>query len=221
MIITKKALPRRTILRGLGVTLALPWLESMVPALTALSRSAAAPARRFGVFYVPNGMSMGYWSPESEGAIDKLPPILETLEAHKDRVLMVGGLNSDPATKVIRAGAHARSSGVFLNCVPFSGSEADVVAGTTMDQLAAKQFGQETQIASLELGIEVAGVARRVRRRELRLDEHYLLELAHDCLTARQRPPVCVRTALRPEAGVPTLRPGWPASGATAAFSTC
>lgn len=154
MIITKKALPRRTILRGLGVSLALPWLESMVPALTALSRSAAAPAKRFGVFYVPNGMSMGYWSPKSEGVIDQLPPILQTLEAHKDRVLMVGGLNSDPATKVIRAGAHARSSGVFLNCVPFSGSEADVVAGTTMDQLAAKQFGQETQLASLELGIE-------------------------------------------------------------------
>jgi hypothetical protein len=154
MFITKKALPRRTVLKGLGVTLALPWLESMVPALTALSRSAAAPTKRFGVFYVPNGMSMGYWSPQSEGMIDQLPPTLQTLQAHKDRVLMLGGLNSDPALKVIRAGAHARSSGVFLNCVPFSGSEAHVVAGTTMDQLAAKQFGQETQLASLELGIE-------------------------------------------------------------------
>ena len=154
MIITKKALPSRTVLKGLGVTLALPWLESMVPALTALSRSAAAPTLRFGVFYVPNGMSMGYWSPPSEGMIDQLPPTLQTLQAHKDRVLMLGGLNSDPALKIIRAGAHARSSGVFLNCVPFSGAEAHVVAGTTMDQLAAKQFGQETQLASLELDIE-------------------------------------------------------------------
>ena len=153
-IITKKALPRRTVLRGLGVTLALPWLESMVPALTALARSAAAPARRFGVFYVPNGMSMGYWSPRSEGPLDQLPPTLRTLQAHKDQVLMLGGLNQAASTAVVRAGAHARSSGVFLTCVPFTGAEATVVAATTMDQLAAARFGQETQIASLELGIE-------------------------------------------------------------------
>jgi hypothetical protein len=154
MFITKKALPRRTVLRGLGVTLALPWLESMVPALTALAQSGAAPARRLGVFYAPNGMSMGYWSPQSVGAIDQLPPTLQTLQAHKDRVLMLGGLNQAAAVEVVRAGAHARSSGVFLTCVPFTGSEATVVAATTMDQLAARQFGQETQIASLELGIE-------------------------------------------------------------------
>ena len=154
MFITKKALPRRTVLRGLGVTLALPWLESMVPALTALAQSGAAPARRLGVFYAPNGMSMGYWSPQSVGAIDQLPPTLQTLQAHKDRVLVLGGLNQAAAVEVVRAGAHARSSGVFLTCVPFTGSEATVVAATTMDQLAARQFGQETQIASLELGIE-------------------------------------------------------------------
>lgn len=154
MFITKKALPRRTVLRGLGVTLALPWLESMVPALTALAQSGAAPARRLGVFYAPNGMSMGYWSPQKVGAIDQLPLTLQTLQAHKDRVLMLGGLNQAAAVEVVRAGAHARSSGVFLTCVPFTGSEATVVAATTMDQLAARQFGQETQIASLELGIE-------------------------------------------------------------------
>ena len=66
MIITKKALPRRTVVRSLGVTLALPWLESMAPALTALSQSPAAPPRRLGVFYVPNRMSLGYWSPHAE-----------------------------------------------------------------------------------------------------------------------------------------------------------
>lgn len=154
MYLSKKALPRRTVLRGLGVTLALPWLESMVPAMTALAQSGAAPARRFGVFYAPNGMSMGYWSPPSEGPIDQLPPTLQTLQAHKDRVLMLGGLNQAAAVEVVRAGAHARSSGVFLTCVPFTGAEATVVAATTMDQLAANQFGQETQIASLELGIE-------------------------------------------------------------------
>ena len=68
MIITKKHLSRRTVLRGLGATLALPLLDSMVPALTALSQTAAAPTRRLGVFYVPNGMSMGYWLPKAEGA---------------------------------------------------------------------------------------------------------------------------------------------------------
>lgn len=154
MIVVRKALPRRTVLRGLGASLALPWLDSMAPALTALSRSAAAPARRLGVFYVPNGMSMGYWSPPSEGAIDRLPPTLRTLQAHRERVLMLGGLNQAASTQVVRAGAHARSSGVFLTCVPFTGSEATVVAATTMDQLAANRFSQETQLASLELGIE-------------------------------------------------------------------
>ena len=154
MFLTKKALPRRTVLRGLGVSLALPWLDSMVPALTALAQSPAAPGRRFGVFYAPNGMSMGYWSPESEGALDQLPPTLQSLQSHRERVLMLGGLNQASSSRVVRAGAHARSSGVFLNCVPFTGKEADVVAATTMDQLAARQFAAETQLASLELGIE-------------------------------------------------------------------
>ncbi len=110
MFITKKSLPRRTVLRGLGVTLALPWMESMVPALTALAQSGAAPARRFGVFYAPNGMSMGYWSPTTEGPIDQLPPTLQTLQAHKDRVLMLGGLNQAAALAVVRAGAHSRNT---------------------------------------------------------------------------------------------------------------
>ena len=158
MIITKRHLPRRTVLRGLGVTLALPWLESMVPALTALSQSGAAPGHRLGVFYVPNGMSMGYWSPQAEGAIEQLPPTLQTLQPHKDRVLMLGGLLQASADQILRAGAHSRSSGVFLNCVPFTGSQATVVAATTMDQLVANEFGQATQLASLELGIESAAI---------------------------------------------------------------
>ena len=158
MIITKRALPRRTVLRGLGVTLALPWLESMAPALTALSQTAAAPPRRFGVFYVPNGMSMGYWLPEAEGAFDTLPPTLQSLQPHKDRVLMLGGMSQAAADQVLRSGAHARSSGVFLTCVPFTGAAATVVAETTMDQLVAREWGRETQLTSLELGIESAAL---------------------------------------------------------------
>ena len=74
MVITKMHLSRRTVLRGLGATIALPFLDSMVPALTALAKTAAAPVRRFGVFYVPNGMSMPYWFPKAEGAMAALPP---------------------------------------------------------------------------------------------------------------------------------------------------
>ena len=158
MIITKKCLPRRAVLRGLGVTLALPWLDSMVPALTALSKTAVT-ARRLGVFYVPNGMSMAYWSPKAEGALQELPPTLRSLQALKDQVLLVGGLDDDAASKVKGAGAHSRSSGTFLNCVPFQAiTDANVVAATTMDQLVAREFAKETQIASLELGLESAAI---------------------------------------------------------------
>ena len=74
MIITKKHLSRRTLLRGIGATLALPWLDSMVPALTAFAKSGAAPARRLGIFYVPNGMALPYWRPQAEGPLAQLPP---------------------------------------------------------------------------------------------------------------------------------------------------
>jgi hypothetical protein len=131
----------------------------MVPALTALSRSGAAPARRLGVFYVPNGMSMAYWWPPAEGPLQELPPILRSLQPHADRVLLVGGLAGGSAPKVKQSGAHARSSGTFLSCVPFEAiTDTNVIAGTTMDQLAARQFGRETQLASLELGLESAAM---------------------------------------------------------------
>jgi hypothetical protein len=159
MIITKKRVSRRAVLRGLGVTLALPWLDSMVPALTALGRTDSAPARRLGVFYVPNGMSMGYWSPKAEGALLELPATLQALQGLKDQVLLLGGLGDDAANKVKGAGAHSRSSGTFLTCVPFQAiTDANVVAATTMDQLAARELAKETQIASLELGLESAAI---------------------------------------------------------------
>jgi uncharacterized protein DUF1552 len=159
MIITKKCLSRRAVLRGLGVTLALPWLDSMVPALTALGKTDPAPARRLGVFYVPNGMSMGYWWPKAEGVLLELPPTLRALQGLKDQVLLLGGLGDEAASKVKGAGAHSRSSGTFLTCVPFQAiTDANVVAATTMDQLAAKELAKETQIASLELGLESAAI---------------------------------------------------------------
>ena len=155
MVITKMQLPRRTVLRGLGVSMALPLLDSMVPALTALSKTAAAPVRRFGVFYVPNGMSMPYWSPKAEGPLTELPPTLQALAGFEDRVLMCGGLADEAANLVKGGGDHARSAGTFLTGVPFKiTSGADVYAAVSMDQMAARVLAQETQLASIELGIE-------------------------------------------------------------------
>ena len=156
MIITKMHLPRRAVLRGLGATLALPLLDCMVPALTAQSRTAAAPIKRFGVFYVPNGISMPYWYPKTEGPLDQLPPTLRPLEAFKDRVLICGGLDDESANLVKGAsGDHARSAGTFLTCVPFKMTAgADVSNAVSVDQIAARELSKETQLASLELGIE-------------------------------------------------------------------
>jgi len=155
MVIRKVHLSRRTILRGLGASLALPLLDSMVPALTALKKTAAAPVRRLGVFYVPNGMSMPYWSPSQVGSLEELPPTLQSLNELKDRVLMCGGLDDEAANRVTGGGDHARSAGTFLTCVPFKlTTGADVYASVSMDQIAAAELAKETQLASLELGIE-------------------------------------------------------------------
>ena len=159
MIISKKFISRRTVLRGIGVTLALPWLESMVPALTAFTRSAAAPPRRFGVFYVPNGMALPYWRPAAEGALHDLPPILQPLQRFKDKVLVIGGLTNDIVARRSMGGGHSSAAGTFLSSTPFvAESGAHVTAATTMDQLVAKEYAKETQIASLELGMEAAFV---------------------------------------------------------------
>ena len=155
MFITKMHLPRRTVLRGLGATIALPLLDGMVPALTALQNTAAAPIKRLGIFYVPNGMSMPYWFPRTEGPMDELPPTLSSLNAHKDKVVLCGNLDDEAANLVKGGGDHARSAGTFLTCIPFKITNgADVYAETSMDQIVAQETSKETQIASLELGIE-------------------------------------------------------------------
>ena len=155
MLITRKHLPRRTVLRGLGAAVALPLLDGMVPAATALARTAAAPVRRFGAFYVPNGMAMAWWFPQAEGALTELPPIAASMAQHKAQFLVLGGLDVEPANLVRKGGDHARASGTFLSCVPFDAiSDSNVIAATTMDQIAAKELGRQTQLASLELAIE-------------------------------------------------------------------
>src|SRR5262245_13304017 len=106
MIVTKKHIARRTVLRGLGVSLALPWLDSMVPALTAFQKSGARTPRRLAAFYGPNGMALPFWRPKAEGSLEELPPILQPLQPFKNDVLMIGGLNGDAAN----GGSHAEAS---------------------------------------------------------------------------------------------------------------
>src|SRR5437868_13179009 len=147
MFITKKHLSRRTVLRGLGASLALPLLDSMVPALRA--GTAGGPVRRFGVFYVPNGMSMPYWFPKTVGPMGELPATLQSLNELKDTVLLMGGLADESANKVKGGGDHARSAGTFLTGAPFKfTSGADVFGSVSVDQIAAKAAANETQLAS-------------------------------------------------------------------------
>ena len=145
MIITKRSLPRRTLLRTMGATLALPLLDAMVPALSATAKTAANPARRLGVIYVPNGMAMEHWTPAAEGAGFELTPILRPLAPFRDRLLVLSNLNG------AGGGAHAGASTGFLTGV---GGTAEGSASVSMDQLAAKELGRHTQLASLEIGLD-------------------------------------------------------------------
>ena len=150
MIITKMSLPRRTFLRGLGASLALPLLDSMVPALTALSRTAANPVKRLGVVYVPNGIAMGYWTPGATGAAFELTPILQPLAPFRDRLLVISGLDGAGGAP------HTGASTEFLTAMKLEQpkTEQGPRAGISIDQLVAKEFGKETQLASLELGLD-------------------------------------------------------------------
>jgi len=148
MFLTGKSLSRRTLLGGMGATLALPFLEAMVPASRAQSK--ATPVRRFQAFYVPNGMAMEYWSPEEAGPDFALTPILEPLERFRSRTLVFSGIRAN--WNYIHAGA----SGTFLTGTARGGrNEIDIVADVSIDQLLARRLASETQVASLELSMDV------------------------------------------------------------------
>src|SRR3954468_8109621 len=148
MLVPKHALPRRTILRGMGATIELPFLEAMLPAFSARGR-AAAPIHRFQTFYVPNGMAMEYWTPKGEGAGFELFPILEPLAAYRDQMLVLSGIKA--SWNYIHAGA----SGSFLTGTPRGGkTEIEIFADVSMDQLLARHFASDTQVASLEMSMD-------------------------------------------------------------------
>ncbi len=146
---TRRSLSRRTVLRGLGVTLGLPLLDAMVPAFTVRSKTAAAPVHRFQAIHVPNGMAIEYWTPTVEGSDFQLTPILEPLAPFRNQLLVVSGLQASWNH------AHAGGSGAFLTGTVRGGeSETEVLADTSIDQLMAREFGKSTQLASLELAMD-------------------------------------------------------------------
>ena len=157
MFITKKHIPRRTVLRGLGATLALPLLDGMVPAYAAIRNTAANPVRRLGAFYVPNGMEMRAWIPQGDGREFQFSQILKPLERFRDQTNVLTGLCDNPAVPLPGEGIgdHARASATWLTGVNIKKTEGlDIRAGTSMDQIAAQVLGKETQLASLELGVD-------------------------------------------------------------------
>ncbi|MBM3778525.1 MAG: DUF1552 domain-containing protein [Acidimicrobiia bacterium] len=158
MIISRKTLSRRTILRGAGAAIALPLLDGMVPALTPLRLTAAAPVRRLGVLYAANGMAMDYWRPKAEGRLE-LTPILQPLADFRDRMTVVSGLGSRMAEGKDTA-VHARIQATWLTGCSAKRTEGpDIHLGVSMDQIAAQAFSRETELASLELAMESSDLA--------------------------------------------------------------
>ena len=155
MIITRKAIPRRTVLRGIGAGLALPLLDGMVPAFAAIRNSAANPVRRFGVFYVPNGMAMKHWTPEAEGLAFETTRLLSPIEAYRDQMTLLTGLNGVPSN----AGVHASAATRFLTGVTPARTESNLRAGVSVDQLIARQTARHTQLGSLELALDSRDVS--------------------------------------------------------------
>src|SRR3989449_5791873 len=152
MTFLTKSLPRRTVLRGLGATVALPFLDAMLPAFSLRGLAAAKSGRtvhRFQTFYVPNGMAMEYWLPKGEGTAFELSPILEPLAPYKNQMLVLSGIKAN--WNYIHAGA----SGSFLTGTARGGrNEIEIIADVSMDQLLARHFASETQIGSLELSMD-------------------------------------------------------------------
>jgi hypothetical protein len=152
MIISKKALPRRTFLRGMGATVALPLLDAMVPSMTALARTAAVPVRRLGFVYMPMGCDLPRWTPPGEGRLVELSPSLESLRPVLDQLTVITNLE----LKNAYPGTHATSNAAFLSAARAKWTEStDYYLGTTVDQIAAKQIGHQTLLPSLELSMDL------------------------------------------------------------------
>jgi uncharacterized protein DUF1552 len=152
MMLSKLALPRRTFLRGLSAAVALPLLDAMVPALTAMTQTAARPIRRLGFVYIPMGAHISEWTPAADGRITELSPILRSLNPHINQLTVISNLENQNAYS---AANHATANSSFLSATkakPTAG--ADYQLGVTVDQLAARQIGTSTPLPSLELATD-------------------------------------------------------------------
>ena len=157
MIVTKKALPRRTVLRGIGATVALPFLDAMAPALTATARTAANPLPRLAFVYAPNGMFLPNFHPVGAGGRGfEMSPILKPLEPYREQMVVVSGLSNRGLVSTNEGGGvHTRAHGGWLSGVlPKRTEGADIEAGKTIDQYAADTLGADTSLRSLELTTE-------------------------------------------------------------------
>lgn len=152
MIITKKALSRRTVLRGFGSAVALPLLDAMIPAATAAKLTAAKPVKRLGFVFMPMGCDLSRWTPKSKDTLDELSPILNSLVPVREHVNIFSNLELQPAYP----GTHATSNSAFLSAAQARQTEsADYFLGTTVDQIAAQHIGKETQLSSLEMSMDL------------------------------------------------------------------
>jgi hypothetical protein len=155
MMLSRKSLPRRTFLRGLGVTLALPLLDAMIPAATALAATPGAAVKRLGFVFMPMGCDITRWTPPGE-TLDVLSPILNSLEPVKKYVSILTNME----LKNAYPGSHATSNAAFLSAARAKHTESsDYYLGTTVDQIAAKQLGRETQLPSLEMAMDMLQLA--------------------------------------------------------------
>src|SRR5881396_176551 len=160
MFITKKHIPRRTFLRGVGATVALPLLEAMLPAQTPLRETAASPdkIRRFVGIWHPHGAAPGYWSPLQEGPNFEFSFITKPLEPFRDRVVLISGLdmNESFATEEEPGGDHAKGAALLSGARPRRNAVSPYL-GVTIDQLIAKKYGEDTILSSIQLGVEDTG----------------------------------------------------------------
>lgn len=153
MFVTKKAISRRTMLRGVSTAIALPLLDAMFPAFA--PAATTAPVRRFGVVYHPNGVIYDQWLPKGAGANFELSPTLKGLQAFKDKLIVVTGLFADQAEPLGDGGGdHSRACGGYLTGVHVKKSDSIVENAVSMDQLAAKAFERETQLSSLQMTVD-------------------------------------------------------------------
>jgi len=152
MIVTKKAIARRTLLRGMGATVALPLLDAMLPAMTAFAKTPAMPVRRLGFVYMPMGCDLPRWTPSAVGRVVDLPPTLQSLAPVANQLTILSNLE----LKNAYPGTHATSNAAFLSAAKAKWTEStDYYLGTTIDQVAAQQMGRQTLLPSLELSMDL------------------------------------------------------------------